>query len=68
MIDLSEYEGKNVHIVDDEGKSWEGYNCRYENADELDSDEDAIIVRIPKFGDRLVEFSASEIKLIELLD
>ena len=69
MIDLWKYEGKNIILIDDEGKEWRGYVTDVDDAIDNENGEDSINIRTYVDGEkRLIGFSRSEIKSIRLAD
>lgn len=64
MIDLSKYFNKNVRIIDDEDKKWEGFVETYTPAIDTEDNIEEIAI---KTGGQLIGLTAQEIKSIEII-
>ena len=68
---LGDYLGKNVEIVDIDGKRWTGHVAVYDPAIDRDEDEpqeDGIGLRLKSEDRYLVDFNVSEIKSIKIIN
>lgn len=67
---LGDYLGKNVEIVSKSGKIWRGHVSLYEPANDSDEDEpeDAIAILLHPNDNKLIEFYASEIKSVKIIN
>lgn len=72
MINLREFEGKNVRLTDNEGDVFTGYAADYIFAEDNDPEEESIVLDYPTRNDGFkyespVEFRISEIESIEVI-
>ena len=68
---LGDYFGKNVELVDIDGKLWIGRVADYEPAIDRDEDEpqeDSIALELNPADRSLIGFSLSEIKSIKIIE
>lgn len=68
-MNLIEYEGQKVRVIDTEKRVWEGKVTDYIYPDDNESEVESIIIRceVGRFPGRSVEFTESEIESIEVI-
>ena len=68
-MNLIEYEGQKVRVIDTEKRVWECKVTDYIYPDDNESEVESIIIRceVGRFPGRSVEFTESEIESIEVI-
>lgn len=67
MDNLYNYLGKNIILIDTDGKQWNGKVDMFDSAEDNDTGEDSIVILCDDNPNQLVEFMQSEIKEIEVI-
>ncbi len=69
-MNLIDYENKKVKIIDNDDEIWKGNVTDYIYPEDNEPEVESIIIKceVGKFPDKSIEFKASEIKSIEILE
>ena len=69
-MNLIEYEGKKVKITDTKKRIWEGKVTDYIYPEDNEPEVESIIIRceVGKFPGKSIEFTALEIKSVEVIE
>lgn len=69
-MNLIEYEGKNVKIIDTKERVWEGKVTDYIYPEDNEPEVESIIIKckVGRFPGKLIEFTGLDIESIEVLE